>query len=65
MVYALSNICSGEWHAQTPLGFQHTNGSSNLSQTTSPHDNNQKEENLQNCRLCCSGCKIERKWKER
>ena len=41
-----------ENETQTPMGFWHTNGSSNLGQTTRPY-NNQK--NLQNCGLCCPG----------
>ena len=39
MVYAEPNICSGECHTQTPLGFWHPNGSPNLSQTTRPYNN--------------------------
>ena len=32
MVYAQPRISLGEWHAQTPLGFWDTDGSSNLGQ---------------------------------
>ena len=55
MVYAQPRICPGEWDAQTPLEFWDTNGSPNLAQTTRSSDNQQKRENLQNCRLCCPG----------
>ena len=54
---------------QTPMGLWHTNGSPNLDQTTRPYNKQQqKKENLQNCRLCSTGWpqnKTERKWKER
>ena len=43
MVYAQHNICPGEWHTQTPLGFWHTNGSPNLGQTTRPYIKNEKK----------------------
>ena len=39
MVYAQPNICPGEWHRQTPMGFWHTNGSLNHGQTTRPNNN--------------------------
>ena len=35
------------------MGLWHTDGSSNLVQNTRPYSNQQKKENLQNCRLCC------------
>ena len=35
------------------MGLWHTHGSPNLGQKTRPNNNQQKEENLQNCRLCC------------
>ena len=43
MVYAQLNICLGEWSTQTLMGFWHTNGSFNLSQTTRPYNNQQKK----------------------
>ena len=67
MVYAQPRICLGEWNTQTALGFWDTNGSPNLGQTARPYNNQQKRENLQNCRLCWpsgSTSKIERKQKE-
>ena len=46
----------------------HTNGSPNLGQNTRPYCNQQqKKENLPNCRFCCPGWqqnKTERKWKK-
>ena len=52
---------------KTPMGLWHTHGSSNLGQNTRLNNNRQKEENLQNSRLCCP-CwpenKTERMWKE-
>ena len=42
MVYAQHRICPSEWDAETPLGFLDSNGSPNLSQTTSPYNNQQK-----------------------
>ena len=42
MVYALPNICSGEFDVQTPLVLWHINGSPNLGQTTRPYNNQQK-----------------------
>ena len=44
MVYEKPHICPGEGHTQTPLGFWHTNGSPNLSQTTRPYNNNQQQQ---------------------
>ena len=35
--------------------YIHTYGSPNLGQKTRPDNNQQNEENLQNCRLCCPG----------
>ena len=68
MVYAHPNICTGEWHTQTPPGFWHTNGSLNPGQTSKLYDNQQhKKKNLQNCGLCCIGwsySKIKSKLKE-
>ena len=55
MVYAQPRICLGEWEAQTPLWFWHTNGSPNLGQTARPYDNQQKL-NLQICGLGSPGC---------
>ena len=46
MVYAQPNICPGEWHAQTPLGFGHTNGSPNLGQTISAYNNQQQKKRI-------------------
>ena len=43
MVYAQPSICSGEWDAQTSLGFWDTDRSSDLNQTTSPYNNQQKK----------------------
>ena len=61
--------CPRKWHAQTPVGLWYTNGSPNIGPKTTPNSNQQKkEENLQNCRLCCPGRpqnKTERMWKER
>ena len=70
MVYTQPNICSGEWDAQTSLGFWDTKGSPNLDQTTTPYNKQKKrkKENLQNCGPCCPGwpqSKIERKRIER
>ena len=42
MVDAQPNICPEKWDSQTPLRFWYTNGSSNLGQTTRPHNNQQK-----------------------
>ena len=44
MVYAQPSICPGEWDTQTPLGFWDTNGSTNLGQTTRPHNNQQQQQ---------------------
>ena len=55
MVYAQPRICPGEWDAQFPQGFWDTNKSPNLGQKIRPYNNQQKRENLQNCRLCCPG----------
>ena len=35
------------------MGLWHTHGLPNLGQKTRPNNNQQKKENLQNCRLCC------------
>ena len=43
MVYAQSNICLGEWHTQTSLGFWDTNRSLNLGQTTRLYKNQKKK----------------------
>ena len=43
MIYAQPNICPGEWHTQTSLGFWYTNGSPNLGQMTKPYHNQQKK----------------------
>ena len=43
MVYAQPSICPGEWHAQTPMGLWHTNGSPNLYQKTRPNNKQQKK----------------------
>ena len=56
-----------KWDTQTPLRFWDTNGSPNFDQTTKPHNNQHKRENLQNCGLSCPNrpqSKIERKQKE-
>ena len=37
------------------MGLYHTNGSLIPGQKTRPHNNHQKNENLQTCRLCCPG----------
>ena len=42
MVYVQPNICPGEGHTQTPLGFLHTNGSPNLGLMTRPYNNKKK-----------------------
>ena len=47
------SISLGEWHTSNPMGLWHTNGSLNLGQTNRHCNNQQKKENLQNCRLCC------------
>ena len=68
MVYAQPRIHPGECNTQNSLGFCDKNRSSNLSQTTRSSDSEQKEENMLNCGLCCSGrpqSQIERKRKER
>ena len=68
MVYAQPSTCHRKWHTQTPMGLWYTNGSPNLGQKTRAYYNQQKNENLQNCRLCCPGWpqnKTERMWKER
>ena len=44
IIIAQPNICPGEWHAQTPLWFWHTNGSPNHGQTTRPYDNQQQQQ---------------------
>ena len=52
---------------QIPMGLWHTHGSPNLGEKTRLDNNQQKEENLQNCRLCCPGwpqSKTEWMWKE-
>ena len=67
IVYSQPSSCTREWHAQTPLGFWHTNRSRNLDQMTRSCDYQQKRENLQDCGFSCSGepqSKIERMWKE-
>ena len=38
-----NRICPGEWHAYTPMGFWHTNGSPNLCQMTRPYNNNKRK----------------------
>ena len=43
MVYAQPNICPGECHTQTPLGFWHTNRLSNPGHTTWPYNNQEKK----------------------
>ena len=43
IVYAQPNICPGEWHTQTPLGFWDTNELSNHDQTTRHYNNQQKK----------------------
>ena len=43
LVYAQLGIYSGEWDAQTTMGFCDTNGSINLGQTTRPSNNQQKD----------------------
>ena len=53
----------------THVGLWHTHRSPNLGQKTRPYNNQQqqKKENLQNCRLCCPGwpqIRTERMWKE-
>ena len=66
MVYEQPRSCLGEWNAQIPLGVWDRKWSPNLGQMTRPSNNQQKRENLQNCRLCCSSGpqgKIGRKWK--
>ena len=55
MVYAQPSTCPRKWHALTPMGLWHTHGSPNLGQKTRLNNNQQKEENLQNYRLCCPG----------
>ena len=50
------------------MGLWHTDGSSNHGQKTRPYSNQEKNENLQKCRLCCPGWpknKTERMWKDR
>ena len=37
------------------MGLRHTHRSPNLGQKTRLNNNQQKKENLQNCRLCCPG----------
>ena len=37
------------------MGLWNTHGSPNFGQETRPNNNQQKEKNLQNCRLCCPG----------
>ena len=51
---------------QTPTGFWDTNGSPNLGQKTRSYSNQQKKnENLQNCKLCCTGWPQNKKnWKK-
>ena len=44
-----------EKNAQKITSTTTTNGSPNPGQKTRPYNNQQKEENLQNCRLCCPG----------
>ena len=56
-----------ENNTQTPMGLWHTHGSANLGQKTRPNNNQQKDENKQNCRLCSPRWqqnKNERMWKE-
>ena len=49
MVYPQPNICPRESHTQTPMGFWHTNRSSNLGQTTRPYNNQQQKKRT--CRI--------------
>ena len=66
VVYVQSRTCSGEWVAQSSLGFWDANGSPN--QPDLVIVNKKKRENILNCGLCHSGrpqSKTERKWKER
>ena len=44
MVYAQPRINPGKYVTQIPLGFSHTNGSPTLGQTTSPSDEQEKQE---------------------
>ena len=71
MTIQTNRICTTQhqswWTAQTPLRFWHTNEPPNLNQKTRPYNNQQKNEDMQNCGLCCTGwpqSTIERKWKE-
>ena len=43
MEYVQPSICPGEWDTQTFMGLWHRNGSPNLSQTTKPYNNQQKQ----------------------
>ena len=43
MIYAQPRICLGKWDAQTPLGFWHTNESSNIGQMTRHNNDNEKK----------------------
>ena len=67
LVYVQANICPGEWHTQTPMGFWDKNGSLNHSQATRPYNNQQKK---RTCRIvdfdvpALPQSKSERKWKE-
>ena len=52
---------------QTPMELRRTDRSPNLGQKSKPNNNQQKKENLQNCRLCCPGWlqnKTEKMWKD-
>ena len=49
------------------MGLWQTHGLPNHCKKTRPNNNQQKEENQQNCGLCCPGWpqnKTERMWKE-
>ena len=50
MVYAQHRICPRKLDAQTPLGFQGTNGSPKLGQT-SRYYNNEKKKKKRTCRI--------------
>ena len=39
-----TNICAREWDTQTPMGFWHTNGLPNRSQTTRLYNNQQQQQ---------------------
>ena len=47
MVYAQPRICPRKWDAQNYLGFWHSNGTFNLSQTTRPRNSQQQQKQKQ------------------